>query len=62
MPPFGDPKFFGWVGTGDENSKSLIEAINASLLKMHEDGRLKAINEKWLGSNPDLPTTMPEVK
>nr|WP_319514303.1 transporter substrate-binding domain-containing protein [uncultured Cohaesibacter sp.] len=62
MPPFGDPKFFGWVATGDENSKSLIEAINASLLKMHEDGRLKAINEKWLGSNPDLPTTMPDVK
>ena len=62
MPPFGDPKFFGWVATGDENSKTLIEAINASLLKMHEDGRLKAINEKWLGSNPDLPTTMPEVK
>lgn len=62
MPPFGDPKYFGWVGTGGEESKTLIAAINDAILKMHEDGRLKAINEKWLGTAPELPTTMPDVK
>ncbi len=62
MPPFGDPKYFGWVGTGGEDSKTLIAAINDAILKMHEDGRLKAINEKWLGTAPDLPTSMPDVK
>lgn len=61
MPPFGAPKYFGWVAPMGEESASLIEAINTALLKMHEDGRLDAINEKWLGAAPDLPTTMPEV-
>ncbi len=62
MPPFGDPKYFGWVAPGGEDSATLIAAINDALLKMHEDGRLKAINEKWLGTAPELPTTMPDVK
>ncbi|WP_289034536.1 transporter substrate-binding domain-containing protein [uncultured Roseibium sp.] len=61
MPPFGDPKFFGWVAPGGEDSATLIAEINKIIIKMHEDGRLQAINEKWLGSNPDLPTTMPVV-
>jgi polar amino acid transport system substrate-binding protein len=59
MPPFGDPKYFAWVGRKDDDSKTMIEAINAALVKMHGDGRLKAINEKWLGASPELPTTMP---
>ena len=62
MPPFGDPKYFGWVAPGGEDSATLIAAINDALLKMHEDGRLTAINEKWLGTAPELPTTMPDVK
>jgi polar amino acid transport system substrate-binding protein len=62
MPPFGDPKYFGWVAQPGDDSASLIAAINEALLKMHEDGRLDAINEKWLGAAPELPTTMPEVK
>ncbi len=62
LPPFGEPKYFGWVARKGEDSASFIEAVNKALLAMHEDGRLKAINEKWLGASPDLPTTMPEVK
>ena len=62
MPPFGEPKYFAWVARKDDDSKTLIEAVNAAFLKMHADGRIKAINEKWLGAAPELPTTMPEVK
>lgn len=62
MPPFGEPKYFAWVGRKDEDTASLITAVNAALVKMHGDGRLKAINEKWLGAAPELPTTMPEVQ
>ena len=62
MPPFGDPKYFGWVAAGGEESESLIAKVNEILLEMHEDGSLDAINEKWLGAAPELPTTMPEVK
>ena len=61
MPPFGDPKYFAWVARKGDDSASLIEAINAALLKMHEDGRLDAINEKWLGAAPELPTSMPAM-
>ncbi len=61
MPPFGEPKYFAWVARKGDDSASLIEAINAALMKMHEDGRLDAINEKWLGAAPDLPTSMPDA-
>lgn len=60
-PPFGAPKFFAWVAPKGDESATLVEAINAAILKMHEDGRLKAINEKWLGTAPELPTEMPAV-
>ncbi len=62
MPPFGDPKYFGWVARKGDNSASLIKAINAALIKMQKDGRLAAIYTKWIGAVPDLPTTMPAVK
>lgn len=61
-PPFGDPKYFAWVARKGDDSASLIEAINAAILKMHEDGRLEAINKKWLGDVPELPTEMPMVQ
>jgi polar amino acid transport system substrate-binding protein len=60
-PPFGDPKYFAWVARKGDDSASLVAAINDALLKMHEDGRLDAINEKWLGTAPELPTEMPSV-
>lgn len=62
MPPFGDPKYFGWVAQPGDDSATLVAAINEALLKMHADGRLDAINEKWLGAAPELPSTMPDVK
>ena len=62
LPPFGDPKYFGWVARPGDNSASLIKAVNAALVKMHDDGRLAAIYKKWIGAVPDLPTTMPSVK
>lgn len=61
MPPFGAPKYFAWVARPGDDTKSLVEAINSALLKMHQDGRLDAINKKWLGVAPELPTTMPAV-
>lgn len=61
MPPFGKPKYFAWVARPGDETKTLVEAINAALLKMHDDGRLDAINKKWLGAAPELPTTMPMV-
>lgn len=61
-PPFGSPKYFAWVARKGDDSASLIAAINDALLKMHKDGRLDAINKKWLGTAPELPTEMPSVQ
>ena len=57
---FGEPKYFAWAMRKDADSASFVEAINAALLKMTDDGRMKAIQEKWLGVNPDLPREVPQ--
>ncbi|MCB8839973.1 transporter substrate-binding domain-containing protein [Aurantimonas sp. VKM B-3413] len=56
---FGEPKYFAWVLRKEENSDSLAKAIDAALLKMTDDGRVKAIQEKWLGSYTELPREVP---
>lgn len=56
---FGEPKYFAWVLQKGEDSGSLAQAIDAALLKMTEDGRVKAIQEKWLGGYTELPREVP---
>ena len=56
---FGEPKYFAWVLQKGENSAGLAQAINDALVKMTEDGRVKAIQEKWLGSYTELPLEVP---
>ena len=40
---FGEPKYFAWVLRKDEGSDGFTKAINEALLKMTDDGRVKAI-------------------
>lgn len=56
---FGEPKYFAWVLRKDDDSASLTKAINDALLKMTDDGRVKAIQEKWLGGYTELPRDVP---
>jgi polar amino acid transport system substrate-binding protein len=56
---FGEPKYFAWVLQKNENSASFAQAINDAMLKMADDGRVKAIQEKWLGSYTELPREVP---
>ncbi|MFT4012369.1 MAG: transporter substrate-binding domain-containing protein [Paracoccus sp. (in: a-proteobacteria)] len=56
---FGEPKYFAWVLRKDADSDSFAAAINEALLKMTDDGRVKAIQEKWLGSYTELPREVP---
>jgi polar amino acid transport system substrate-binding protein len=58
-PTFGQPTYFGWVLRKGEDSASLQQAINDAMLKMTDDGRIKAIQEKWLGSYTELPREVP---
>ena len=56
---FGEPKYFAWVLRKDEDSASFAKAINDAMLKMTDDGRVKAIQEKWLGAAVELPREVP---
>ena len=57
-PPFGQPTYFSWVARLDD--KSLIDAINAAILKVEADGQMAEIQKKWFGQTMDLPKTVPE--
>ena len=58
LPPFGQPTYFSWVGRLDD--KTLLDAVNAALVKLDGDGTVATIQKKWFGQTTDLPTTVPE--
>ncbi|MDB5982325.1 MAG: amino acid transporter [Pseudomonas sp.] len=55
MPPFGKKSYFAYLGRKDADADSLIAALNDAMLKMHKDGRLAALQKKWLGAEMDVP-------
>ena len=57
-PPFGEPTYFSWVGRLDD--KTLIDAINAAIIKVEADGTMAKIQKTWFGQTMDLPKTVPE--
>ena len=56
---FGEPTYFAWVLRKEENSETLAAAIHDAIAKMTEDGRVQAIQEKWLGTYTELPLDVP---
>jgi polar amino acid transport system substrate-binding protein len=56
---FGQPTYFAWVARKDADSDSFVKAVNDALLKMTDDGRIKAIQEKWLCAYTELPREVP---
>ncbi|WP_236784140.1 transporter substrate-binding domain-containing protein [Azospirillum humicireducens] len=60
LPPFGKPSYFSWVGRLGDDDKSLVEAVNAALVKIQKDGRMATIQKKWFGVAQELPTSVPE--
>jgi polar amino acid transport system substrate-binding protein len=59
-PPFGQPTYFSWVGRLED--KTLMDAINAAIVKIEADGGMAPIQKKWFGQTMDLPKTVPEPK
>jgi polar amino acid transport system substrate-binding protein len=57
-PPFGQPTYFSWVGRLED--QTLIDAINAAILKVEADGTMAKIQKTWFGQTMDLPKTVPE--
>jgi polar amino acid transport system substrate-binding protein len=58
LPAFGQPTYFSWVARLDD--KSLVDAINAAIIKVEADGTMAKIQQQWFGQTMDLPKTAPE--
>ncbi|WP_251976123.1 transporter substrate-binding domain-containing protein [Salinicola avicenniae] len=54
-PSFGPQSWFAYIGRGGDESASLIDAFNAALAEMREDGRLAQLQETWIGQAMDVP-------
>lgn len=60
-PPFGKPVYFGFIGTKAEDAKSLMDAVDAVIIKMKHDGRLAALQKKWFGTEMATPDQVTEA-
>lgn len=56
-PAFGKKTYFGFIGTKDAEHASLMDAVDAALVKMKGDGRLGKMQEKWFGTKFETPDT-----
>lgn len=60
-PPFGKPVYFGFIGTKSDDAKSLLDAVDAVIIKMKHDGRLAALQKKWFGTEMATPDQVTEA-
>ena len=58
LPPFGQPTYFSWVGRLED--KTLLDAVNAAIVKLDGDGTMAKIQKTWFGQSFELPKTIPE--
>ncbi len=58
LPAFGQPTYFSWVGRLDD--ATLVDAVNAAIVKVEGDGTMATIQKKWFGQTMDLPKTVPQ--
>ncbi|MBB5693262.1 transporter substrate-binding domain-containing protein [Muricoccus pecuniae] len=59
QPPFGAKSYFGYIGRKDADSAPLMDALDATIVKMRNDGRLAALQTKWFGQSFETPDTVP---
>jgi polar amino acid transport system substrate-binding protein len=60
-PPFGKPVYFGYIGSKSDDAKSLMDAIDAAIIKTKHDGRLAALQKKWFGTEMKTPDQVTEA-
>lgn len=59
-PPFGATTYFGYIGRKDAEAAALMDAVDAAILKMKQDGRLAALQKKWFGDTFETPDKVTE--
>lgn len=60
LPPFGQKSYFGFIGTKKPDDQSLLDAVQAALVKMKGDGRMATFQQKWFGTSFETPDAAPE--
>ncbi|CAM5195713.1 Transporter substrate-binding domain-containing protein OS=Castellaniella sp OX=1955812 GN=EPN31_05240 PE=4 SV=1 [Castellaniella denitrificans] len=55
MPPFGQQTYYAFLGRKDEDSASLIQAIDDATRAMREDGRFATLQKRWFGMEMAVP-------
>ncbi len=61
QPPFGKPVYFGFIGSKSDDAKSLMDAVDAVIIKAKADGRLGALQKKWFGTEMKTPDQVTEA-
>ncbi len=63
LPTFGVKTYFGYIGRKGDDDKSLMDAVDAALVKMKKDGRMGKLQQKWFGVSFDTPdaVTTPNI-
>ena len=59
LPTFGAKSYFGFIGRKDADYQSLMDAVQAAMLKIKADGRMAKIQQKWFGTTFDTPDSVP---
>lgn len=59
-PTFGPKTYFTWAGRNDAESEALNAFMDEQLRRLHEDGTLAELQEKWFGDTMNLPTELPQ--
>lgn len=59
LPSFGAKSYFGFIGRKDADYASLMDAIQAAMVKIKSDGRMATLQNKWFGTSFDTPDTAP---
>lgn len=57
---FGEPRYFGWAGRPDEDSRRLNEFMDEQIRRLNQDGTLNQLQEKWFGAAMNVPLEMPK--
>lgn len=61
QPPFGKPVYFGFIGTKAPEAQSLMDVVDAVIVKAKADGTLGKLQEKWFGTKMDTPDRVTEA-
>ena len=59
LPTFGTKSYFGFIGRKEPDYASLMDAVQAAMLKIKGDGRMAKLQVKWFGTSFETPDSVP---